>query len=508
MHASENRYDIKKKMYQVPIRRLVWWPMLSLSLLVVLVLAALIVLSWRGVARIEPARAHSVYLAQLQEAGLSVEQTLLKNLREDDAITPANLVTMRSKLAVAMRSDSHLSPDTPQRLMRIERLLSRADQPRVGALWETLTELRLALATEWRAHDALMAQVEQSVRRELALTIGLMVVIALAGGLGFFLLRHRIKHPLDNLSELLVRLGTGDYRPVPNNLLADAATLVQPLYRNYNTLVSRIKSLEEEHRQRQDSLEQEVRRVTSELLRQTRELAQAERLAAVGAVSAGLAHDLRNPLAGIQMACSKVRRSLADPSQVERMNIVLDELNRITQLLSQQLISARHAPEPHTEIDLDQNIEQLLSLARFQVPEGIMLSHTVTPPSFRCRLPENGLRHALLNLVLNAAQAIGNQTGSIRISVEGFGKELLLRVADNGPGFPEEILASGVRAFATHREGGTGLGLAMVQRFALELAGEMTLANTTPTGACVTLRLPCQQILQKTAIAAATQLHG
>lgn len=56
MHEIENRDDAR--MYQVPIRRLVWWPMLSLCMLLLLALAALIVLSWRGVARIEPARAH------------------------------------------------------------------------------------------------------------------------------------------------------------------------------------------------------------------------------------------------------------------------------------------------------------------------------------------------------------------------------------------------------------------------------------------------------------------
>ena len=59
-------------------------------------------------------------------------------------------------------------------------------------------------------------------------------------------------------------------------------------------------------------------------------------------------------------------------------------------------------------VGLEQNIEQLLSLARFQVPEGIVLSHTVSPPELRCRLPESGFRHALFNLVLNAAQAIGD----------------------------------------------------------------------------------------------------
>jgi two-component system NtrC family sensor kinase len=506
MHQSKQPPDAR--MYKTFIQRLVWWPMLSLSLLVLLALAALIVLSWRGVARIEPARGHLAYLTHLQNAGLSVEQTLLKTLRENVLLTPTDWVTMRNKISDIEQLDSYLSSDTPPRLVRIERRLTHADQAPVNALWATFTELRGILAAEWRAHDALMANVEQSVRRELELVILLIVVAPMAGGGAFFLLRQRIGHPLQNLNALLVRLGSGDYRPVPETLVEDTATMVQPLYRNYNTLVSRIKQLEAEHRQRQDSLEQEVRRVTTKLLQHSRDLAQAERLAAVGAVLAGLAHDLRNPLAGIQLACGKVRRSLVDPSQVERMNIVLDELNRMTQLLNHKLNSARHAPEPLTEIGLDPTIAQLLSLARFQVPAGIGLSHTVSPTQLRCRLPENGLRQALLNLVLNAAQAIGNREGTIRISVERSGNELVLRVTDSGPGFPEAILARGVRAFATHREGGTGLGLTMVQRFALELAGELTLANRAPGGACVTLRLPCAPTLHKACTPPPTHIHG
>jgi C4-dicarboxylate-specific signal transduction histidine kinase len=71
----------------------------------------------------------------------------------------------------------------------------------------------------------------------------------------------------------------------------------------YNDLVYRLQELEAEHDDRERNLEQQVRQATGALLAQSRQLARSERLAAVGAISAGLAHELRNPLAGIQMAC-------------------------------------------------------------------------------------------------------------------------------------------------------------------------------------------------------------
>ena len=82
-----------------------------------------------------------------------------------------------------------------------------------------------------------------------------------------------------------------------------------------------------------------------------------------------------------------------------------------------------------------------------------------------------------------------------RIVIEALASEGRLRVSvsDDGPGFPQELLQSGIRAFATHRVEGTGLGLSMVERFARSLGGSMKISNLEPHGACVTLDLPCRK---------------
>jgi two-component system NtrC family sensor kinase len=274
--------------------------------------------------------------------------------------------------------------------------------------------------------------------------------------------------------------------------MTDSASIVQPAFRSYNDLVHRLQALEAEHRDREHTLEQEVRQATGTLLTQSRQLARAERLAAVGAVSAGLAHELRNPLAGIQMACAKLQRSIGDSDQSARLDTVVTELKRLNRLLSERVDAARHAPEPLTPVNLKDTVDDFLSLVRYQVPQGVRLVSRI-PDDLVCRLPEGGLRQALLNLVLNAAQTMEQGQGQVEISAVREGATVALSVGDTGPGFPLEMLTTGVRPFASGRVGGTGLGLAMVRRFTEDIHAELALANLEPHGAQVTLRFPCPQ---------------
>jgi len=167
----------------------------------------------------------------------------------------------------------------------------------------------------------------------------------------------------------------------------------------------------------------------------------------------------------------------------------LKELKRITQLLNAMLDQSRQAPEPIVAIDLVGNVEELLALVRYQIPAHIHLRQAI-PAGLCCRLPQGRLNQALLNLIVNAAQSIGEQPGTITVSAAQEQDRLWIQVGDDGPGLPAELLQSGVRAFATWRESGTGLGLSMVRRFARDLGGELKLANQEPRGACITLLFP------------------
>jgi signal transduction histidine kinase len=252
-----------------------------------------------------------------------------------------------------------------------------------------------------------------------------------------------------------------------------------------------LEELENAHQSHAALLEREVREATSALLQQQHSLARAERLAVTGELAASVAHELRNPLASIQMALSNLREDATDPDVVERIGLINDEAIRVERLLNDILNSARHAPEPARMVHLSSLIGRLLALTRYQLPANVQLESEV-PGDLSCRVPEDRLRQALLNLILNAAEVMEASGGKVLVAAETQADMVRITVTDEGPGFPPELLRNGSRAFVTTREGGTGLGLAIVRRFAHEVRGQLLLENRQPRGACATLLLPCQ----------------
>jgi signal transduction histidine kinase len=178
-----------------------------------------------------------------------------------------------------------------------------------------------------------------------------------------------------------------------------------------------------------------------------------------------------------------------DKTQAARVGAVIAELKRLNGLLTEQVEAARHEPESLAPVRLAALVGDLLTLTRYQAPDGVVLQADV-PEDLECLLPAAGLRQALLNLLLNAIQVLDGE-GRITLAAQRRDWQLLLWVEDDGPGFPEEMLRAGVRPFATGRAGGTGLGLAMVRRFVRDHDGALELANQEPRGARVSLSLPC-----------------
>ena len=263
---------------------------------------------------------------------------------------------------------------------------------------------------------------------------------------------------------------------------------MQPLFNNYNRLVTRLSELEQEHQKYTHSLEKEVRNATHTLLEQSHSLARAERLAAVGELAASAAHELRNPLAGIQVALENMCIDSSDDDMTERLQMVNSEINRLTGRLNDLLAYSRQTPEKAKHIDLFQLINELITLLKYQVKENISLQFQVEE-NIKVFLPESELRQALLNLLLNAIQSIGAQEGTVNLLVKHQHKKLIIEISDSGAGFPETLLEQGIRPFASYKEQGIGLGLPMVHRFAKSQGGMLELKNDSQGHACASLIL-------------------
>lgn len=470
-----------------PLLRSVALPVVVSAGLLLLALAGMLLITSRSLTRMTPLREHLAVIQGMHDQMLAMQRVALHGL---DAATPVRadiLLDLQKSLIRMARAPGLLTASGHRGLDAAVDLLDDAEPSPRERLQRGITLLQAALVEENRAHASLLAAIQTQARLEKRLAAASLILIPLAAALVLFLLRRRFLLPLDNINTLLSRLGDGNYSPAR---VASVDPVLEPLIGNYNHMVTRLARLEAEQQARQASLEAEVRVATRELLAHNRSLAQADRLAAVGEMAAGMAHELRNPLAGIQLALANLRHDLTEEDARARLDLVGGELRRITDLMNGLLDQARLVPEAAVAVDMARAVAEVLALARYQVPPGVVFEQDI-PDDLRCRLPENQLRQALLNLALNAAQVMEGG-GTARVSAHLDAGELAISVSDAGPGFPETMLRGGVRPFASSRPGGTGLGLASVRRLALDLGGTLQLDNLAPHGACVTLRLPCR----------------
>ena len=470
----------------------VWLPAAVLGVLLIVTLALQLALSWRIHVRLAPVSRHTAEMAKLQRANLALQHKLMDSLQAASPFGAEERRDMRNQLKAILDMQSNLEEKTPQALLDAQQVLADAALHPQEALLLALSRTREVLNLEGRRHEQLIQDISRTTALELE--IGTITLLAFPAGaiLLIYLMRRRILAPLERLSFLMTLLMRRDYAPAPVSAIDP---MLRPLTENYNAMVARLAELEKAHAMREQDLESQVETATRTLLEQQRSLANTEQLAAVGEMMARIAHELRNPLAGVKLACTNLRQELREsqtaPEYLERVDVVAAEIDRIVAVLNSLLSQSRHTPEPLRETSVAGLVADLTALLRYQMPRHVRLEQRVAE-AIVCRLPDALFRQALLNLVLNAQQAIGEQAGEIVITAAIEDGWLRLSVTDNGPGFPQDLLVAGIRAFVTHRTDGTGLGLSMVQRFARAHGGKVKLSNVLPHGACVTLELPCR----------------
>ena len=470
-----------------------WLPTAILGMLLVIILVMQVSLSWQAHQRLSPITEHISQMALLQGTNLKLQNELVSNLNGDNHFTIEDRMLIQQELKDILDLKAHMEKATPGTLSKARKVLADVKlQPR-EALILAISLTRDVIEQESKAHHNQIAEVNHATAMELEIGLVALLVFPSAAILLIYLLRRRILAPLDHLGFLMTLLAHKDYATAP---VESIDPILRPLTENYNTMVTRLIALEREHKDREDDLEGQVRNATATLLEQQRSLANTERLAAVGETMARIAHELRNPLAGVKMATTNLRQDLleshADTDIIERINIIVAEIDRIVLLLNTLLDQSRHNPEPLREVVLSRIVSDLVVLVHYQIPDRIKINQVI-PPSIICLLPVALLCQVLLNLILNAAQAIDGDEGIITIEAIAEHEVLRVVVSDDGPGFPEDILRSAVRTFVSHRTGGTGLGLSMIDRFVRSSNGRLLLENSQPHGAKVTIELPCRR---------------
>jgi two-component system nitrogen regulation sensor histidine kinase GlnL len=230
----------------------------------------------------------------------------------------------------------------------------------------------------------------------------------------------------------------------------------------------------------------------------------ADRLATLGTVAIGLAHEIRNPLGGIKGAAQLLRTTLADAEQIRCTDIIVREVERLDGLV-EQLRSLATPPRLQMEaVNIHRILNDVISLQR-QAPEwGTIELRTEFDPSLPAvRGDRAQLTQVFLNLVRNALEALGG-TGHLVVATrldtryhvrrrQGRSHFLAVSVADDGPGVAEEHRGHLFDPFFTTKARGTGLGLALCQRIVSEHGGTIAHEPGQTGGSVFRVTLPVSE---------------
>lgn len=233
---------------------------------------------------------------------------------------------------------------------------------------------------------------------------------------------------------------------------------------------------------------------------------EAERLASLGRLAGGIAHDMNNLLTAVVGGAEAVLARGVEPEQAEDLATVLAAARRGAELVRQLLAFARRQPLAPRVLALNDAVRALAPLLRRSLGRSIALALDLEEPGRCVRIDPSGLDQVIVNLAVNAAQAMP-QGGRITIAtghrtvlapeVHGRttippGRWVTLEVADTGPGIPPEILPRLFEPFFTTRreQGGTGLGLATVLGILRQSGGEITVESAPGQGARFRVWLP------------------
>jgi signal transduction histidine kinase len=310
--------------------------------------------------------------------------------------------------------------------------------------------------------------------RHLVLLVAGVGAVAICGAL-LVVLTYTVQRPMVELQQKIAELGSGNLNV--SVTFAQRNDEIGDLGRNFNQMVKQLRESREE----------------IERLHRT-QMSRAEHFATLGEVATGLAHEIRNPLAGIAGVIEIIGRDL--PPSSPACTVVKDvrqEIARINHIVTDLLQTARPHPPKVRKSDLNTTVEHAVMLGRQQgLAKGIQISLRKDPSLPEVEHDSDQIHQVLLNLLLNAQQAIDSK-GKIEVTVKRRGSTAAIEVKDNGRGIALDHLPNIFRPFYTTKGDGTGLGLSLARRIVEDHQGRIDVTSTVDQGTTFAVVLPLQK---------------
>jgi signal transduction histidine kinase len=239
-------------------------------------------------------------------------------------------------------------------------------------------------------------------------------------------------------------------------------------------------------------MEEKIQKTTADLRKTEAQLIRSEKLAALGQLAAGIAHEIRNPLTSINILIHSLTENFpSESARREDLQVIEEEIRRINEIVDQFLRFAKPAPPLLEKADVLSVFEETLQLLRPQTEKQriiVQKEFQVIPP---ISMDREQMKQVILNLLLNAVQAMakgGNLT--LRGQVSENDRWIALSIQDSGIGIPEEDINKLFDPFFSTKEGGVGLGLSIAHRIIDQHHGKIEVESTPGKGTLLTVWLP------------------
>jgi signal transduction histidine kinase len=335
-------------------------------------------------------------------------------------------------------------------------------KPNIGAIEATLSLSAIAL--------------DLNQKRTKAMVVTFLILFGVFS-LIYFVHHYFITAPVDKMMKAMVRVKEGDLSvQIPVTRKDELATMAE----NFNEVVRSLRTAKLELEKRHHA-----------------DMYRAEQLASVGEIAAGLAHEVKNPLAGIKSALEVVVSETNEGSQhKEILKQIIEEIHRIALIINNLLDYARPRPSKPEWCDIQMiagDIQHIFGLQCQKQSVSFEMQVEDNPGSIFVDTQE--LRQILMNILRNGLEAV-NGSGAIRMHVAADDKRVLFSISDNGIGMDRVTQERIFQPFFTTKPSGTGLGLAIVSRLVKDTGGSLHLTSKPGAGTTFEVILPREASLE------------